>query len=135
MRFLYSRWDGTQQIASFDPEDMLEAMADDLIADGDLKRSLRRLMEWGGENRFGERIMGMQEMMERLRNQRRKQLDRYDLNSIIDDIKEKLDQVKKLEREGIEQRLAEARGEKPPASETGENSTDSEDQDGQSGED
>jgi uncharacterized protein with von Willebrand factor type A (vWA) domain len=108
--FQYSRWDGTQRVAPFDPEELLEAMADDLMADGDLKRALRKLMHWGGENRFGDRIMGLQDLMERLRQRRRRELDRYDLGSIVDEIRERLEQIKQLEREGIQRKLDEALG-------------------------
>lgn len=108
--FQYSRWDGTQRVAPFDPEELLEAMADDLMADGDLKRALRKLMHWGGENRFGDRIMGLQDLLERLRQRRRRELDRYDLGSIVDEIRERLEQIKQLEREGIQRKLDEALG-------------------------
>ncbi|MCS6802129.1 MAG: VWA domain-containing protein [Chloroflexota bacterium] len=108
--FKYSRWDGTQRVAPFDAEDLLEAMADDLMADGDLKRALRKLMHWGGENRFGEKIMGLQDLIERLRQRRRRELDRYDLGSVVDEIRERLERIKQLEREGIQRKLDEARG-------------------------
>ena len=31
----YSRWDGSQSLPDFDADDLLAAMADDLLADGD----------------------------------------------------------------------------------------------------
>ena len=33
--YRYSRWDGSQQIAPFDPEELLEQLSDDLLADGE----------------------------------------------------------------------------------------------------
>ncbi|MCL6648624.1 MAG: VWA domain-containing protein [Chloroflexi bacterium] len=108
--FRYSRWDGSQRIAPFEPDDLLEAMADDLMSDGDLRRALRKLMHWGGETRFGDKILGLQDLMERLRQRRRQQLDRYDLGSVIDEIRERLEQIKQAERAGIQRKLEEALG-------------------------
>ena len=43
----YSRWDGSQQVADLDADEILDALADDLMAEGDLAEALRRLMERG----------------------------------------------------------------------------------------
>ena len=53
--------------------------------------------------------MGMREMLERLRERRREELENRDLGGVYDDIAEKLDQILDQEREGIERRLQEAR--------------------------
>lgn len=45
----YSRWDGTQQIAALSAEDLMRAMSDDLMQDGDVNRALQRLFRWGFE--------------------------------------------------------------------------------------
>ena len=47
----------------------------------------------------------MQEMLQRLRQKKQERLDKYDLGSIVDEIREKLEEVKKLEREGIQEQL------------------------------
>src|SRR3712207_6598702 len=106
--FRYSRWDGTQQLAPFEPEDLLEELADDLLADGDIRSALQRMMQGGFRNRSGDRMMGLQQLLERLRQQRQQQLNQFQLNDMLKDIKEKLEQVLKTEREGIERRVAEA---------------------------
>jgi uncharacterized protein with von Willebrand factor type A (vWA) domain len=113
--YRYSRWDGTQEVAPFDPEELLEHLADDLLADGDLRSALQRLMQAGYRNRDGQRMLGLQQLLERLRQQRQRQLDRYQLNDLLKDIREKLDQVVRTEREGIQRRLERARqGQAPP---------------------
>ena len=38
----YSRWDGSQQLPDLDADDLLQAMSDDLMSDGDLWNALRR---------------------------------------------------------------------------------------------
>ena len=39
----YSRWDGTPAVPDLDADEMLDALADDLMAEGDLAAALRRL--------------------------------------------------------------------------------------------
>jgi len=109
MRIRYTRWDGTQQIADLDADDLLRAMSDDLMADGDLWSALRRLLRQGLQNPDGAQMPGLQDLLEKLRRQRQERLDRYDLGSALEDIKKKLAEVQKTEREGIERRLADAR--------------------------
>src|SRR5260221_9018157 len=43
----YARWDGTQSIPALDADEILDALADDVMAEGDLAEALRRLMERG----------------------------------------------------------------------------------------
>src|SRR5262245_35642670 len=108
MRIRYRRWDGTQQIGDLDADDLLGAMSDDLMADGDLWSALRRLLQQGMRNPEGAQMPGLQEMLEQLKKRRQQQLDRYDLGTALEDIKKKLAEVQKTEREGIQRRLDEA---------------------------
>ena len=106
----YSRWDGTQQISPLDADELMRAMSDDLMQDGDLNRALQRLFLWGFERPDGEHVPGLRELLQRLRERRQEQLNRYDLGSILDDIKERLEQILATERAGIERRLEQGRG-------------------------
>src|SRR6266540_2621820 len=108
MRIRYSRWDGTQRIDDLDADDLLAAMADDLTADGDLWKALRRLFQRGMHNPQGPQMPGLQDLLQQLRQRRQQQLDRYDLGSALEDIKKKLEQVIQSEREGL-RRLPEGR--------------------------
>src|SRR5437773_342065 len=47
MLIRYSRWDGSQAVPDLDADDLLSAMADDLMLDGDPWRALRRLFQQG----------------------------------------------------------------------------------------
>jgi uncharacterized protein with von Willebrand factor type A (vWA) domain len=105
--FRYSRWDGTQKV-DLDADELLSAMADDLLSDGDPWRALRRLMQQGARMPEG-RMPGLKDLLERLRRQRQERLSRYDLGSSLDDIKKKLEEVVQTEREGIKQRTPEGR--------------------------
>ena len=108
MLIRYSRWDGTQQLG-LDADDLLSAMADDILADGDPWRALRRLMQQGLKMPQGQRMPGLNDLLQRLRERRQQQLNRYDLGSSLEDIKKKLDQVIQQERQGIAHRFPEGR--------------------------
>jgi uncharacterized protein with von Willebrand factor type A (vWA) domain len=105
----YSRWDGTQQLFPLDADELMEAMSDDLMDDGDLWRALQRMFRWGAENPQGDRMPGLQDLIEQLRNRRQQQLERYNMSSILEDIRERLDKVLETEREGIDRRVDEGR--------------------------
>src|SRR6185295_15307122 len=109
MLFRYSRWDGSQQLADLDADDLLAAMSDDLMADGDLRNALRRMFQRGLQMPQGGQMPGLQNLLDRLRRRRQQQLDRYDLGSALEDIKKKLGDVVKTERDGIKQRLPEGK--------------------------
>jgi uncharacterized protein with von Willebrand factor type A (vWA) domain len=109
MRFRYSRWDGSQNVPDFDADDVLGEMADDVLFDGDPRRALQRMMRDGLRMPQGQRQPGLKDLLERLRQRRQQQLQKYDLGSSLDDIKRKLDQILQTERQGIDKRLGEAR--------------------------
>src|SRR5437764_11021741 len=109
MRIRYSRWDGTQNIGDLDADQLFEAMSDDLTSDGDVMRALQRLFQRGAQHPEGGRMPGLQDLLKRLRQRRQQQLERYDLGSALEDIKKKVDEILRTEREGIERRLADAR--------------------------
>ena len=44
-RYTYGRWDGTQELFPFDADELMEALSDELIADGDMTNALRKLMQ------------------------------------------------------------------------------------------
>ncbi|HJR24679.1 MAG TPA: hypothetical protein VJ804_04350 [Acidimicrobiales bacterium] len=108
-RFRYSRWDGSQVGFDLDAESILEEITDDLLYHGDLHAALRRLMQQGFQDRNGEQLMGMRDLMERLRRRRRDQLERYDLGGVYEDIAEALREVVETERSGLDELAREAR--------------------------
>ena len=117
-RYGYSRWDGTQQIEGLDADDILKALSDDYMENGNLQQALKRLMQDGMRSDEGQRTMGLRELMERMREQRNQQLNRYNMASgVMDDLREKLEEIKQLEREGIQRRLD---GEEPDQQQAGQ---------------
>ncbi len=108
-RFRYSRWDGSQVGFDLDAEAVLEEITDDLLYHGDLHASLRRLMQQGFKDRNGEQVLGMRELMEKLRQRRRDRLEQHDLGGVYEDIAESLREVVDMERAGLDDLAREAR--------------------------
>jgi uncharacterized protein with von Willebrand factor type A (vWA) domain len=108
-KFRYSRWDGSQVGFDLDAESILEEITDDLLYHGDLHAALRRLMQQGFRDRNGEELMGMRDLMERLRRRRRDQLEQHDLGGVYEEIAEALREVLDTERQGLDQLADEAR--------------------------
>jgi len=96
----YKRWDGTQRLDALEPDELLGAMSDELLSGGDLEDAMARLARWG----MPGRMEGMQDLLERLRAAKQKRAERHDLSGIFDELKQKLEEVKQLERDGLDRR-------------------------------
>src|SRR5579859_5828668 len=103
MKFRYSRWDGTQKFDDLDAGDVLDALSDDLMNYGDLNAALQRLLRWGSPN-----MPGLEQLLKQLREQRERELGRYNLDSTVEQLRQQLQDVIDTERSGIERRLNEA---------------------------
>jgi uncharacterized protein with von Willebrand factor type A (vWA) domain len=95
----YSRWDGTQ-LPELSPEDVLSALSEDLMEFGDLEQAMRYLMQRGMD---GQQIQGLRDMLKQLKNQRTERLERYDMGSVLEDIKRQLDEILDLEQQSIQE--------------------------------
>ena len=107
-RFLYSAWDGTQVGFDYDAQDLFKELTDDLVYHGDLNAAMRRLMQQGFEDRDGNRLQGLRDMLEQLRERRQEMLDQFDLGGIYDEINESLDDVVAEERDAVDDHAADA---------------------------
>jgi uncharacterized protein with von Willebrand factor type A (vWA) domain len=109
-RARYSRWDGTQRIADLEADEILDALADDVMAEGDLAEALRRLMERGWRTGDATRadLTGLRDLMERLERRREELLERYGLGDVLGDIRRELEEIVDEERTGVQRRLDEA---------------------------
>src|SRR6266481_2895388 len=101
----YSRWDGTQAVPDLDADQLLSAMSDDLLAEGDLMSALRRLFQRGARDPQGGRMPGLQDLLKQLQQQRKQRLEQYDLSSLLDDIKRKLAEIRATGRQAIEKEV------------------------------
>ena len=105
-RYRYARWDGSQEREGPTADELLEQISDDLLNFGDLQQALRNLMQRGIQQGPGqERSPGLRDLLQRLRQQRRENLERYDLGSAFDGIQEQLDEILDLERDELDARL------------------------------
>ena len=106
----YARWDGTQTIPALDADEILDALADDVMAEGDLAEALRRLMErgWRTSDPTRRDLAGLNELRERLRRRREELQERFQLRDVLADVRQELDDIVAEERAGIERRLDEA---------------------------
>lgn len=107
--YRYYEWDGTQEIPPLAADDLLESITDDLMNFGDLQHALRNLLQRGMRDPLGERLQGMRDLLQQLRQQRRQTLDRYNLDSVFEDIRRRLDEVLEMEKSTLDRRLEEAR--------------------------
>jgi uncharacterized protein with von Willebrand factor type A (vWA) domain len=103
----YARWDGTQSVPALDADEIIDALADDVMAEGDLSEALRRLMERGWRTGDPTRpdLAGLNDLRERLRRQREDLQERYQLRDVLGDVRQELDDIVAEERAGIERRL------------------------------
>tara|TARA_B100000029_G_scaffold161215_1_gene157181 strand:+ start:27508 stop:29766 length:2259 start_codon:yes stop_codon:yes gene_type:complete len=107
--YRYGRWDDSQEPFPPSVDDLMDSLSDDLSKHGDVKTSLRRLNQKGFETPDGTKIEGLRSMLEKLREKRKDVLDKYDLNSVMNGIREKLKEIKDLEESTLESRLEEAK--------------------------
>src|SRR2546425_8220 len=104
--FSYGAWDGTQHVLDLDAESLLDAMSDDLLEEGDLLRALQRLFRQGAQNQNGQQMPGLQDLLQQLRQRRQQQLQHSNLNDTLKDVREKLQEIEKTERQGIDNKLS-----------------------------
>src|SRR5438132_14017327 len=107
--FRYSRWDGTQQIMPFDADAIMEAISEDVLMHGDVRRALEKLVQQGFKFQSGERMPGLRDLLERLKQQRQETLRHNNMDSVVKDIQQRLEKVKETERAGIDRRVEEGR--------------------------
>ncbi len=107
-RFTYSRWDGSQTGFDLDADALFDELTDELLYHGDVNAALRRMMQQGLQDRNGEHLSGIRELLDKLRQQREERLDRFDLGGVYDEIARELDDIVDEERHAIDNALRDA---------------------------
>ncbi|MFM7062545.1 MAG: hypothetical protein ACKO04_03495, partial [Actinomycetes bacterium] len=107
-RFTYSRWDGTQKGFDLDAESVLGQLTDELLYHGDLNAALRQLMRDGMRDKDGNRIEGIRDMLERIRQRREEIQDSGDLGGVYSEVAEELRDILDEERHTIQKDLQQA---------------------------
>ena len=106
--YRYSQWDGTQRIFDLDAEELMDRLSEEIMNQGDVNRALREMMRQGFQDRDGQQMPGLRDIMEQLKNRRRQQMQQYNMDSVVDDLKERLEDIIRTERDGIQRRLDES---------------------------
>jgi len=107
--YRYSEWDGSQELSELNADELMDELERNLMSYGDLSYALRLMQRGGFRDGQGRKMPSIQELLERLRQRKQEQLDKYNLGSVLDEIREKLDNILKQERQGIQKKLDEAK--------------------------
>jgi uncharacterized protein with von Willebrand factor type A (vWA) domain len=103
----YSRWDGQQEEFTLDARRALDAVSDLLMEGLDVEEALEWMRRYGFQLAgMPMRVMGVQELIQELRNRARSLYERYHLDSSTDALRRQLDLI--LDRE--ERALRETHG-------------------------
>jgi uncharacterized protein with von Willebrand factor type A (vWA) domain len=99
VRIRYSRWDGTQDPLAPDTPagELLEAMSQDVLAGEGAEGALQRLLRRGLRGRF----TGTDALSARLREARRREQERLDLEGPLEDIARRVEEVLEMERTAL----------------------------------
>ncbi len=107
-RYDYSRWDGSQEFLDFDADDLLGALADDILDGGSLNDALRRLLRAGMTTPDGRQLPGLRDLLERLRRRRAELLEQGDPNGQLAEVAQALEDIVGQERAAVDQLEQEA---------------------------
>ncbi|MGN6484774.1 MAG: hypothetical protein ACTHMX_10250, partial [Thermomicrobiales bacterium] len=99
----YTQWDGTGELP-LAPDDLMDALSEDLLRHGDIDLALQRAFRWGFQGQDGQHADGLRDLIKRLQQQRQEMLDRWDFDSIANDIRERLDEIVQKERDTLDAR-------------------------------
>ncbi len=102
---LHANGTARRRYPPLDPDDILNALTDDLMNFGDLQHALRNLLQRGMRNPMGDRTQGLRDLLQQLRQQRRQTLDQFNLSSAFEDIQKRLEEILDKERSTLDERL------------------------------
>ena len=99
MRLRYSRWDGSQDPMGGDVSagDLLEEMSEEILSGQGADRALSRLLRQGLRGRFS----GLDALRQRLREARRREQDRLNLEGPLREVQERLNEILERERTAL----------------------------------
>jgi uncharacterized protein with von Willebrand factor type A (vWA) domain len=105
----YRAWDGSQAIPDLSADEIVDAIADDVLEQGDVREAMRRLMERGLRSDDPSRgdLRGLRDLLDRLRDRRREVLGQGNLADPLADVRQELDEIVAAERAGVQRRLDE----------------------------
>lgn len=96
--YLYSQWDTVQEAFNVHVDDVMDAMAEELAAHGDLMRALRNLAQRGMKGVRGSGFQGLGMITDLLKKRHTELLNRYTLDSILNEPRSHLDEIIQREK-------------------------------------
>ena len=84
-RYRYSAWNDSPGCFHPNPEDVLDTIADSIIENGDLRKTLRLLMQQGFTDRHGRFVPGLRDIRNRLLDMRQQALADCDATGAVRD--------------------------------------------------
>lgn len=97
----YTAWDGTQRV-KLDPEQVFEKLAEALSYTDDVQQALDWLLRQGLDM-DGVHVMGLDELLQQVRERMREKLAQYNLDEALDKPRSKLDDILAREREALDE--------------------------------
>jgi uncharacterized protein with von Willebrand factor type A (vWA) domain len=105
LRLLYSRWDGSQERYSLEAESALDELSRYLMEGLDVRQSLDWMRMQGFELAGTEfRVMGLEELIQELRQRARDLLSRFNMDETFDEHRERLDAILDREQAAVRDR-------------------------------
>jgi uncharacterized protein with von Willebrand factor type A (vWA) domain len=104
--YKYFKWDGTEPFA-FDKEKLMDELSQRLMADGNLSEALWQMQNSRLRDSHNRPMPSLKDLLRRLKDRRQGQLNRYNLDSVMDDIRKALEDVIQTEKNGIQKKLDE----------------------------
>jgi uncharacterized protein with von Willebrand factor type A (vWA) domain len=101
--YKFFKWDGSEPFA-FDKEKLMNELSRRLMADGNLSEALWQMQNSRIRDSHNRQLPSLKEMLRRLNEKKQNQLNRFNLDSIIEDIRKALEDVLKTERAGIQKK-------------------------------
>ncbi len=100
---IYSKWDGTQDEFSLDSDKALDALSDLLMEGLDVREALEWMRRHGFElGGMDMRVMGVEELINELRDEAQALYDRYDMDTALDEVSRRLDEILDREQRALE---------------------------------
>ncbi|MGH7933272.1 MAG: VWA domain-containing protein [Candidatus Binataceae bacterium] len=103
----YTQWDGTQKL-QLDADKVFEKLAEYLSYTDDIRQAMDWMMRQGMDF-DGAKVMGLEELLERLRQEMRQRYRDFNLRNALTEMEQRLEDVLARERQALET----ARGQKP----------------------
>ncbi len=102
MRSHYSQWDGSQEGFELDASSLIDQLSDELLYHGDVNAALRKLLRDGLTDRNGERVQGLRDLLDSIRQQRQDRLENNDLGGVYSEVADALNEVLDAERAALD---------------------------------